>query len=97
MTRFDSRKLVDKGFKMLTAHYGGTSWVNEIDLARLDTENPYRCILGQLFGDYGTGRSTLGIGFDNGGEYGFDAPDMTDRQYEALDKRWTEKITEARQ
>ena len=50
-----------------------------IDLIHLDLGSTDRCILGQIYGDYSTGKHELGLTY--GSDYGFDQfDDITDHE-----------------
>lgn len=96
MTETDTgryERYVSAGIERLNAHFGSTEWVERIDLAVLNQDSNIKCVLGQLFGDFGQGRRVLAIcreiadteGFalnDGGG-----APD-----YRALTDVWKSRI-----
>jgi len=51
---FECREMVKRGMRMLT-----TDQRDRVDLARLDVQSDGDCVLGQLYGDFGTGVSAL--------------------------------------
>lgn len=63
---------VAKGARLLDNRVPG--WETRIDRANLKMRHVGRCILGQLYGDYNTGRSVLNLTPDQGEEFGFDLP-----------------------
>lgn len=66
-------------------------WVNRIDLSRLDIASCNRCILGQLFGDFGRGYEPLDIWTAE--PYGF-MPEY--EQIEAMQAEWVRVIADRR-
>ena len=54
---------VHVGAEFLDIHKPG--WANLIDLAKFDIRSPNTCILGQLYGDYGTGMKHFGWNFSD--------------------------------
>jgi hypothetical protein len=51
---------VELGAALLTKHFGHAGWKQKIDLDRLNIAGDDSCIIGQLFGDYGDGLTTVG-------------------------------------
>lgn len=51
------------GAKLLDHHFGGPHWVDQIDLESLSLVSHEDCVLGQLFGEYSTGKDVLDIHF----------------------------------
>lgn len=85
---------VKRGIDILNGHFGENVWVDDIDLDKLNMDNALYCILGQLFGDYGSGRFTLGIQNENGSYYGFDNMFREDEGWGVLNELWASYITQ---
>lgn len=68
--RLDLTEAIERGATRLDAAAPG--WVAAIDIARLDVRSATDCVLGQIFGDYATGKERLGI--KDGSLYGFICP-----------------------
>jgi hypothetical protein len=60
---------VDNGVEVLGEYFGNTSWVDNINLETLEMHDANECVLGQVFGHYGTGLDAMGLA---GGEDAFD-------------------------
>ena len=83
-------------------------WYNEIKLDSLDmsigakswndtSDVPCGCILMQLYGSYGEGKTELAIGGPEAEELGFEAMDVPlNEEYEVLGEAWVAVITERR-
>ena len=84
----DYTTAVTKGLDILDAHFGGRSWVKDIDLDNLDLGSCGVCVLGQLFGDYSEGLEELGL--SGGHPYGFD----TSGRFSELTAAWKEALGE---
>lgn len=71
-------------------------WIDEINLDTLNMGDPYDCLLGQLYGNYGHGLDDLDIG--NGMWYGFDVAAGPNSSHTAreLTALWVEKIGQLR-
>jgi hypothetical protein len=69
------------------------NWYREVDAARLNIARPGDCTLGQLYGGYGEGIATLGIGSD-AASYGFNAGGGV--SHEELTIAWREEIARRR-
>ena len=65
------------------------SWCERIDVPRLRTSSPRRCVLGQVYGTYGRGLDVLGIRF-RVEPYGFCG--LGNSEYLRLDMFWREAI-----
>ena len=89
-------KRVEAGCMLLDEHYPG--WENLIDLKRLKMNTLEDCILGQLFGDYTTGRSALQLQHGTGPHFGLDlvGGPTTNHYFEILDELWIDTIQERR-
>jgi len=59
---------VQKGIDYLNKNY--PDWLDQINIDRLDLNDPFDCILGQLFGNF----SRSNLNWVEVGEYGFDRP-----------------------
>lgn len=53
-------------------------WRGYISLARLDTKNAFKCILGQIYGSYEFGLTVLGITHVESEAYGFNIENCED-------------------
>jgi len=69
VVRLDLTEVIERGATRLDAAPG---WVEAIDIARLDVRSAKDCVLGQIFGDYATGKERLGI--KDASPYGFIHP-----------------------
>ena len=68
-------------------------WVDRIDLDSLDMASPWCCILGQVYGSFGTGLGHIDIANEEGAEcYGLAAVDAP-----SLHTEWTELILDRRE
>lgn len=69
-------------------------WRTRVSARRLNTNSPWDCILGQLFGTYSTGLSNLGLGsvypYTIGKAYGFDIENG--EEYADLTAAWREVL-----
>lgn len=86
---------VAAGIEWLDAKKPG--WVNEIDLDELDIIICWKCILGQLFGDFSRW-PRLELTLNQLFEFGFDAPVnkpvQTRAYYAELEDEWRRSIEE---
>lgn len=78
-----------RGIELLDRQVPG--WRDRIDWDKLDMTNCYKCILGQLFGEYSEGVEELGA--LPGSHYGFDAPPylgsgITSKYFTELAELW---------
>ncbi len=74
---------VDEGVRLLDQVRPG--WYDEINTETLDIASAYRCVLGQLYGDFVAGVEALNI--PSGGEtYGFNAPYFID--FTPINDKW---------
>lgn len=48
-----------KGASLLDAYFRTADWRNDIDIDKLVMDDPFNCILGQLFNDYTSGLYAL--------------------------------------
>jgi hypothetical protein len=81
---------IPEGMALLDAY--DPDWVSKIDLNILDMYDYNHCILGQLFGDYRTGRDALDIASGDGKWYGFDQETGYSKNWAILDKAWIAEI-----
>lgn len=82
---------VNRGAALLDAHFGSRqAWASQINADRLDIESYKVCILGQLFGGYSTGLSSLCI--SEGSRFGFSAEYPTGPDVEAT---WRSLVSQA--
>ena len=70
-------------------------WEREIDQDTLDMEQPNRCLMGQLYGDFATGCKTLGIDPVNRTLMGVEVPDIYGDEGDYLTTLEYNKLTEA--
>lgn len=63
----------------------GPLWRTYIDAEKLDISDMRRCVLGQLYGEYGRGLYQLGMTPGDGRKYGFDG---SRRMTKTLTKEW---------
>jgi len=101
MTEFDAAALVDKGFTLLTGE-NGPGWVNAVDPDMVDVRSIFMCPVAQVYGSYDSGLEILAgyadafPGHDFASANGFDAPQVREDQYDALDAEWKRRITATR-
>lgn len=48
----DTRELVHNGAELLNRYFGDESWKTRVDVEKLDLSDGFKCVLGQLFGQY---------------------------------------------
>ncbi len=82
-----------RGAVILDNYFGKQDWRSEINLDKLVMEDPFRCVLGQLFGDYTTALHKLGLAFVPDGtsprwEAGFSTDAWDNEDWERLDYEW---------
>ncbi len=75
---------VGRGIELLDQHVPG--WHRQLRVADLDIDDPWRCVLGQLFGSYLDGKEALDINGD-GPRYGFAGADPDEDRL--LTRMWT--------
>lgn len=85
---------VKRGIAVLNDHFGENIWVEDVNLDWLSMFSEYRCILGQLFGDYWSGKSAIGIKNEEGLDYGFDNMFGEDEGWDVLNELWASYITQ---
>ena len=81
---------VKRGIALLDERAPG--WRAKIDLAKLDMR--HRCVLEQVFGDYFTGLTQIGLG-DDPDEYqdfGFTLFTKSDRPFDELTAEWKRQL-----
>jgi len=86
---------IAEGIKLLDAK-GGFGWRDRIDKDQIVMYNPYKCILGQLYGDYWKGCRELdfpGAGADYGFALAF-SDEYSDSVYTAYKQLKWEWISE---
>lgn len=81
MSALTVRERVARGVALLDER-GPESWRDKIDPARLNVASGLDCVLGQVFGDYITGRQAMGLTGDEW-QYGFDAASPPRRELPA--------------
>lgn len=93
MSMESAREAVKAGAAKLDDYvFGGgvhitPDWRKKIDLDALDMGSCDSCVLGQLFGDYGTGVDVLNLPYGKGSELGFDS-NQPDFNYEEVQAAW---------
>ena len=60
---------VAKGVALLDGH--DSQWVGKVNLETLNLASGYDCVLGQVFGDYATGKEVFGLDMDESHDHGF--------------------------
>lgn len=82
---------VKRGAKLLDTKY--RYWYLSVDLDTLDINCTFRCVLGQLYGRYRTGKSLIGVPESKAFDYGFNLPTGT-RPFvsKALTRTWKKEI-----
>jgi len=83
-------KRVLKGASLLDVHFKGYNWRSEIDIETLEMDSSSQCVLGQLFGDYQSGLTTLrlDVELDTRREAGFSTCAWDSYDWEKLDFEW---------
>jgi hypothetical protein len=93
-----------KGAELLDTHNPG--WFRHVSLKTLDMRSIDKCIVGQVYGDWGRGMDELDHTFDNSdwrklqADYGFDLPEEDyedacfdwNENWAALQSAWIEEI-----
>lgn len=64
------RERVQRGIALLDER-GPKDWRRRVDVATLDVCNPWRCVIGQVYGGYASGLAVLEL-VEPGEDYGFD-------------------------
>jgi hypothetical protein len=80
---------VEAGLAALKERYGD-DWIDKIDPVRLDLSHGSRCVLGQVYGDYGMGQQALGIDETGARDFGFQQGKGV--TYRMLDSVWKDVI-----
>ena len=89
---------VTEGASLLDQYRPG--WERLLDLSILDLSDEYKCVLGQLYGEYWNGCHAVPV-LDNAAEFGFDIPEPSGRcvkpissaeWYHQLDQAWISLI-----
>lgn len=60
MNMMNKPMTIEQGVSLLDKHFCGRYWVDKINLDTLDMKKGSLCILGQLFGDYSSGKRIIG-------------------------------------
>lgn len=83
---------VARGADMLDKNRPG--WEHQINLEILDMNDPYKCVLGQLQGEFFSGLRTIEDNGANSFDYGFDVhhTDQNKIFYGDLDEAWFSQI-----
>lgn len=91
---------VSRGAELLDREVPG--WVKVISIDDLEMGESSWCVLGQIFGKFGTGEKSLGIS-DCGGELGFELSGTGDysdgtveREWSLLSQAWIDEIERRR-
>lgn len=79
---------VQAGVALLDREVPG--WDERVDLDALMIADRFRCVLGQVFGSYDVGLSSLDWGEDDDEAYGFDVCYLT--EYPRLNDAWRNRI-----
>lgn len=69
MTINEPETLVRRGAELLDDK--APLWWNRVDTENFNIRSTDKCILRQVYGNYGTGLRILGLGYANAAEYGF--------------------------
>jgi hypothetical protein len=90
---------VERGIEVLDRHFGDNRWLARVNIDLLDLADPYRCVLGQLFGNYVIGLDSLNGGIRGNGVFshslGFSCGDLGDKcQCDLLTEAWRQALTE---
>lgn len=87
---------VKRGIALLEEKYGH-DWYMMIDLDRLKLSSSTRCVLGQIYGDFGQGKEALGLYFQEARDCGFAQVTRTDKTfeevYQPLQDTWVSVLT----
>ena len=83
-------KTVKKGVRLLNEW--NCQWPIYIDLRKLNMRSCTRCILGQLFDDFGRGRDTLGIAVGGSRHYGLDGVSQSTQTWRKVIKACRVKL-----
>lgn len=97
-TDTEIRDHVDAGFALLNDSQPG--WQSKVDLDDLNIDSTFRCVLGQLYGNYRIGIADLGL--ENPWRFGFTlSAACCELEYVpclgALGEEWRHRISEARE
>ena len=88
------KERVQAGAKLLDEQHPG--WHNKIDIATLNIGSCFRCILGQLYGEFSEGASKLCLYHSE--QFGFClSSNEPPYRYKSLRERWVEEIRERRE
>ena len=68
----------------------GPSWVERIDLRRLQMQDCHKCVIGQLYGNFYSRFEAIADGF----EFGFSVIDYD--RYPVVKREWCKKIVQLR-
>lgn len=89
----DVLRRVRRGIAALQEEHGGDEWVEKIDLATLDLRQPGRCVLGQVYGSFGSGLGVLFGPLPNliplAEDHGF----LANKDYDPLQEAWERELT----
>lgn len=91
------RERVSRGFDALTEYWGGTFWVDRINVWTLNVMDVDYCPLFQVFGGYTEGLNALGLDPDLGAKaHGFELEDYSygAGENQALTAEWRRRINE---
>ncbi len=80
------------GALFLDEHYHSIAWAGLISLSRLNLGLCRDCILGQLHGEYATGKRVLGLDGQAAEYYGFTLWSDNLEEWSVLDQAWKEEI-----
>lgn len=81
---------VKRGIALLEEQYG-PGWVDKIDMNALSLSNGSRCILGQVYGNYGVGYGKMGLyALSDRVGHGFSIGDCKNWHPEVKETTWAE-------
>ncbi len=78
MPRLSGRTRVSNGIALLLRKRVGKRKLRSINTDTLDIGECFECVLGQLYGFYGTGRDELGLDAQTAFEHGFAGKGLSD-------------------
>ncbi len=100
MNRHELAQRVGAGARYLDQRLPG--WPRQIDLDKLQISAARSCVLGQIYGDYGSGVEELCLGGRKAVELGFftresdHAGEAACREYSELTELWREEVARRR-
>lgn len=103
MTLTHAQRVANGVQYLMDTHNGGLSWLDKIDLDKLDMANPGGCVIGQVFGSYWNWSDMSNVDTQGQRELGFEAEYdrgnecMDDEDYAALQAEWTRVLLELKE